>query len=84
MSDIPDFPDALVERILAGVADETKDRFPLLAQALVNLGQRLRLVIHELDWDISGDKPILDAEAYELIALTMLTRAAGDVLASLP
>ena len=51
-------------------------RFPKLAQVMRDLGEVLEDIIHDLDWDLSGDTEIDDDPAFEASAI----RSIGAVI----
>lgn len=56
-----------IRSILMDVATDSKvkKRFPKLAKKLRHLGDELECIVHELDWDISGDSSIEDDKYFE-------------------
>lgn len=50
-------------------------RFPRLADIMHNLGVQLDDIIHEIDWDFSGDSSIDDDKEFEKKAIKMLIEA---------
>lgn len=56
-----------IRSILHDVAHDisVKKRFPKLAKKLRRLGDELECIVHELDWDLSGDSTIEDDKYFE-------------------
>jgi hypothetical protein len=57
-----------------GEDPEVQARFPRLAARLRQLAESLYAVMHDLDWDFSGDTEIQDDRAFEEDALEKLRR----------
>ena len=58
--------------------EEVVKRFPRLAHYLSDLAERLHGVIHDLDWDLSGDTHISNDLEFEQIALGVLREAGTE------
>ena len=52
--------------------EEILQRWPRLAQRLDMLAHVLNDIIHDIDWDLSGDSIIEDDKQFELISLKKL------------
>lgn len=51
---------------------EVSKRFPKLAKTIAKVGENLGTIIHELDYDLSGDSEIDDDKEYEKKAMSIL------------
>lgn len=71
-----DYEESRIPDVLNRVADDVRirERFPKLALELERLGAILYDVIHDLDYDLSGDASIKDDVAFERAALGDITR----------
>jgi hypothetical protein len=63
-----------MESLLKDVARDpkVKERFPSLAQRINTLADALGQIVHDLDWDFSGDSEIVDDRSFEKLVLEML------------
>ena len=57
---------------------EVKVRFPKLSRELRRLGYTLEMVVHDLDWDLSGDTKIADDGDFEHRAIEVLRNGRGE------
>lgn len=56
------------------VDTDVRKRFPDLGRALMSLGASLSLILHDIDWDFSGDSEIKDDAKFEKVSLQVLLR----------
>lgn len=75
----------LIQENLEQVADFDEDEgyikknFPELSKIFIELGEKLFSIIHDLDYDISGDAKIHDKKFFEVCALRILKEIFKDV-----
>jgi len=69
-----DYCQHMIRYNLEGISEdpEVKERFPLLAKKLSKLATILDSIIHDLDWDLSGDSEIENDMDFELESLGKL------------
>jgi hypothetical protein len=57
---------------------EVRKRWPRSARVLADLSDALADVLHDMDWDLSGDSCIEDDPGFDQECINKLTRAVHD------